>query len=401
MPTEYGANQYVNELYNIRATIDGIELPFITGLSFKHKVNSSRVVTVTLENREALEMLRVGAVVTIDFGLSDAYANKEIRFEEGTLLGLTGSSNPNDFYGRIKIIKPGLQRTTFTAMDLVSDLATSKIENIKYQDYGNQDMYMVAKDICDYRGIEIDHLDDSMMYDNDVKQGKLDKQFNIYGYQTRKSFLDKLFNLMSLNPNDTNIYKSSSTPSQSYMADPLPFIQFYYAIRQGKQMDCFAPNRFDKRQKGVLKVSPNNANIVGQGLVGSIDSSTIINSVTINSKEDLSRKVTLEDGASIDKYGFFAKNFEFSNADTTTMNEAAYIILQKMKEPTKTYTMELTGAEWVGLGDLIEVHSPLLGTKELFPVVEKQVAVTDRVITKLAIGSASIEPKELLELIQR
>ena len=174
MPTEYGANQYVNELYNIRATIDGIELPFITGLSFKHKVNSSRVVTVTLENREALEMLRVGAVVTIDFGLSDAYANKEIRFEEGTLLGLTGSSNPNDFYGRIKIIKPGLQRTTFTAMDLVSDLATSKIENIKYQDYGNQDMYMVAKDICDYRGIEIDHLDDSMMYDNDVKQGKLD-----------------------------------------------------------------------------------------------------------------------------------------------------------------------------------------------------------------------------------
>ena len=82
MPTEYGANQYVNELYNIRETIDGIELPFITGLSFKHKVNSSRVATVTLENREALEMLRVGAVVTIDFGLSDAYANKEIRFEE-------------------------------------------------------------------------------------------------------------------------------------------------------------------------------------------------------------------------------------------------------------------------------------------------------------------------------
>ena len=188
MPTNYGANQYVNELYNIRATIDGIELPFITGLSFKHKVNSSRVATVTLENREALEMLRVGAVVTIDFGLSDAYANKEIRFEEGTALGLVGTPNPNDFYGRIKIIKPGLQRTTFTAMDLVSDLATSRIEDIKFQDYGSQDMYMVAKDICDYADIDVRHLDDSMMYDDNVKQGKLDKQFNIYGYQTKKSF---------------------------------------------------------------------------------------------------------------------------------------------------------------------------------------------------------------------
>lgn len=401
MPTNYGANQYVNELYNIRATIDGIELPFITGLSFKHKVNSSRVATVTLENREALEMLRVGAVVTIDFGLSDAYANKEIRFEEGTNLGIQHTPNPNDFYGRIKTIKPGLQRTIFTAMDLVSDLATSRIENIKFQDYGSQDMYMVAKDICDYADIDVRHLDDSMMYGDNVKQGKLDKQFNIYGYQTKKSFLDKLFNQMSLNPNDTFTYKSNSTPSETYMSDPLPFVQFYYAIRQGKQMDFFTPNRFDKRQRAVLKVSPNEANIVGQGLVGSIDSSTIINSVTINSNTNPSRKVTIEDGASMAKYGIFARNFVFDDADTTTMNEAAYVILQKMKEPTKTYTMELTGAEWVGLGDLIEVHSPLLGTKELFPVVEKQVTVTDRVITKLAIGSASIEPKDLLELVQR
>jgi len=401
VPTSYGANQYVNELYNIRATVDGLELPFITGISIKHKVNSARVVTVSLANREALEMLRVGAEVTINFGLSDAYANKVIKYEEGTSLGLVGSPNPNDFYGRIKIIKPGLEKSSFTALDLVSSLATSKIENIKYQDYGAQDMYMVAKDICDYEGIEVSHLDETMMYGNDVKQGKLDKQFNIYGYQTKKSFLDKLFNQMSLNPNDTNSFKSSSTPSQSYMSDPLPFIQYYYAIRQGKQMDFFAPNRFDKRQRPVLKVSPNEANIVGAGLVGSIDSSTIINSVTISSSADESRKVTVEDGASIAKYGISAKNFTFDSADTTTMNEAAHVILQKMKEPTKSYKIELTGAEWVGLGDLVEVHSPLLGTKEMFPVVQKEVTVTDRVITKLVIGSASIEAKELLELVQR
>ena len=205
MPTSYGANQYVNELYNIRATIDGIEIPFITTLNFNHKVNAARVVTITIDNREALEMMRIGGVLKLNFGLSDAYANKMVAYEEGTLLGLSGSPQPNDFHGIVKIIQPGLARTTVIALDLISELATSKIENIRYQDYGKQDMYMVAKDICDYRNIDTSYLDETMMYDNNVVQGKLNKQFNIYGYQTRKSFLDKLFELMAFNPNDTTL----------------------------------------------------------------------------------------------------------------------------------------------------------------------------------------------------
>jgi len=75
VPTNFGSNQYVNELYNIRVTIDGIELPGITSLNFKHKVNSSRVATLTFESRQSLEMLRIGAVLKINFGLSDAYNN--------------------------------------------------------------------------------------------------------------------------------------------------------------------------------------------------------------------------------------------------------------------------------------------------------------------------------------
>ena len=123
MPTSYGANQYVNELYNIRATIDGLELPFITGISIKHKVNSARVVTVSLANREALEMLRVGAEVTINFGLSDAYANKVIKYEEGTSLGLVGSPNPNDFYGRIGTCVLENVTTNYTPGDKVRSFA--------------------------------------------------------------------------------------------------------------------------------------------------------------------------------------------------------------------------------------------------------------------------------------
>ena len=192
MPTSYGANQYVNELYNIRATIDNIELPGIVSLNFKHKVNSSRVATITLESRQGLEMLRIGGILKVNFGLSDAYANKMIAYEEGTNQGLTHSPYPNDFYGKIKVIRPSLKTTSVTAMDLVSDLATSTGTNIQWRDYGSQDLYMVAKDICDYKGIDISLLNESTKYLDTESTGKLRSDFNIYGVQPRKSFLDKL-----------------------------------------------------------------------------------------------------------------------------------------------------------------------------------------------------------------
>lgn len=401
MGTSYGANQYVNELYNIRATIDGIELPGITSLNFKHKVNSSRIATITLESREGLEMLHLGGAMTINFGLSDAYANKMINFEDGTNQGLTHSPYPNDFYGRIKIIKPSLSTTTVTAMDLVSDLATSTALNIRWQDYGSQDIYMVAKDVCDFGGIDISLLNESTKYLDTESSGKLSRDENIYGVQTRKSFLDKLFDLMVFNANDTTLFNSSTTPIGAYMADPQPFTQFYYAIRKGTTMDFFAPNRFDKRNTPVLKVSPNDSNIIGDGLVGQIDSSSLINSVTVASGNDDSINITLEDQTSIDKYGVFAKNFTFNSSNKNRMREFAYTLIQKFKEPTNVYKIQLAGAEWVQLGDLVEISSPLLGTKEMFPVVEKEISVSNEVVTKLVVGSRSISTKKLLELVQR
>ena len=401
MPTSYGANQYVNELYNIRATIDGIELPGIVALNFKHKVNSSRIATITLESREGLEMMRIGGVLKINFGLSDAYANKIISHEEGTTLGLIPFTLPNDFYGRIKVIRPSLKTTSVTAMDLVSDLATSTMENIQWRDYGSQDMYFVAKDICDYKDLDISLLNETTKYGPTQDQGILDHGFNIYGVQTRKSFLDKLFDLMSFNPQDTALFRTGTTPSGTYMSDPLPFIQFYYAIRQGKKMEFFAPNRFDKRNQPVLKIGPNEANVVGEGLVGQIDSSNLVNSVTIAAKDDATKVVTLEDESSINKHGVFAQNFTFNTNNTNRMKEFAYTLIQKYREPTNTYKIQLTGAEWVQLGDLVEITSPIMGTKELFPVIEKELSVSDSVVTKLTVGDRSISTKKLLELVSR
>ena len=401
MPTSYGANQYVNELYNIRATIDGIELLGVISLNFKQKVNSSRVVTLTFESRQSLEMLRIGGIITVNFGLSDAYANKMISVEEGTNQGNLHTPYPNDFYGKIKVIRPSLKTTTVTAMDLVSDLATSTINDIQWKDYGSQDMYMVARDICDYNDIDTSLLDESTKYGQNDEASKLKPDFNIYGVQTRSSFLNKLFDLMNFNPLDTTLFTSSTGKKEAYMIDPLPFVEFFYAIRQGKRIEFFAPNRFDKRNKPVLKIGPNEANIIGNGLVGQIDSSNLINSVTVVSKDDSNKLVTLEDSSSIEKHGEYAKSFTFTSNNTNRMKEFAYTLIQKFKEPTKTYKIELLGSEWVQLGDLVEITSPIMGTKELFPVIEKEMSVSDNITTRLAVGSRSISTKKLLEIVQR
>ena len=367
MPTNYGVNQYVNELYNIRVTIDGIEISGITSLDFKHKVNSSRVATLSFESRQTLESLSIGSEININFGLSDAYANKMITVEEGTTQGIDPIVLPNDFHGKIKVIKPSLKETFITAMDLVSDLSTSTSTNIQWRDYGSQDMYFVAKDICDYKGIDISLLNETTKYLITEDQGKLRQDFNIYGVQTRGSFLNKLFELMSFNPT----------------------------------IEFFAPNRFDKRNEPVLKIGPNESNVVGDGLVGQIDSSTIINSVTVFSKDDVSKNVTLEDESSISKHGLFSKSFSFDSNNLNRMREFAYIIVQNFKTPTITYKVEITNGEWVQLGDLVEVSSPLIGTKELYPVIEKQMTISQNIVTKLALGKRSISTKKLLELVQR
>ncbi len=401
MPTEYGANQYVNEFYNIRATIDGLELPGIVSLNFKHKVNSARVATLTFSNRESLEMLRIGGILKINFGLSDAYGNKTIAYEDGTNMGLIHTPYPNDFYGKIKVIRPSFSSTTVTAMDLVSDLITSTAINIQWRDYGTQDMYYVARDICDHAGIDTSLLTESTKYMSTQEGGKLQADFNIYGVQTRGSFLNKLFDLMTFNPTDNTLLNPTTTARGAYMSDPLPFIQFYYAIRQDNKMEFFSPNRYDKRTSPVLKVSANEANIVGDGLVGQIDSSTIINSVTVTSSKDETKSITLEDQSSIDKYGVFSKAFGFDSTNKNRMREFAYLVIQNFKMPTNTYKMQLTGAEWVQLGDIVEISSPLLGTKEKYPVIEKEISVSDSVVTRLALGKRSISTKKLLELVQR
>ena len=346
-------------------------------------------------------MVRIGGILKVNFGLSDAYGNKTIAYEDGTNLGLLHTPHPNDFYGKVKMIKPSFESTSITAMDLVSDLATSTALNIKWRDYGTQDMYYVAKEICDHAGIDISLLTESTKYLSSQEGGKLQADFNIYGVQTRGTFLNKLFDLMTFNPTDNNLFNPATAPRGSYMSDPLPFIQFYYAIRQDNKMEFFAPNRYDKRNMPVLKVNANEANIVGNGLVGQIDSSTLINSVTVTSSDDETKSITLEDQSSIEKYGVFSKAFAFDSTNKNRMREFAYIIIQNFKMPTNTYKVQLTGAEWVQLGDLVEITSPLIGTKEILPVIEKEISVSDSVVTKLAVGKRSISTKKMLELVQR
>ena len=55
--------------------------------------------------------------------------------------------------------------------------------------------------------------------------------------------------------------------------------------------------------ESVLKISEDDANITGQGIVAQIDTTRLFNSVTAQSKTDANIFVPLNDESSINQYG--------------------------------------------------------------------------------------------------
>ena len=100
------------EQVDIEATIDGNQYLTVSRLLYKAAVNEPRSVTLQISDREALYKSRLGARLKITIGRGDAIHNLA-------------------FDGIIKLIKPGNQSHSITAMDKITVLATSEYVNYK------------------------------------------------------------------------------------------------------------------------------------------------------------------------------------------------------------------------------------------------------------------------------
>ena len=354
-------SDFLADQLNIEATIDGNQFITISRAFYKASINKPRSVTLQISDNESLQKARLGGVVAITMGRGD------------TIHNLT-------FEGIIKVIKPGNQTHTIVAMDRITSLATSEYVNYKDADINGEDLYFLIKNAADYQDIDVsDALGGSGIIAT--------TEMNLTGLQRRKDFIDKCME---------NMIKSYDDDFH----DNTDFLRYNYAIRSGNQFDIFLSDYKSKSAQPVLKISEDNANITGEGIVAQIDTTRLYNSVTAVSKSDSTIFKTLNNESSIGQYGPNSTTVTVDTTNKSLLESVAYKILQTYSRPTFSYAITMHNTDWVGLGDLVQLNVPMLEKDLILPVVAYETEIGNTLVTKLTVGEPTLTLKDFVRQLQ-
>ena len=259
-------------------------------------------------------------------------------------------------------------------------LATSEYVNYKEQDIVGQDLYFLLRDAADYQDINVsDTLGGSGIIAN--------SKMGLEGLKQRKDFIDKCMEYMVKSYDDD-------------FHDNNDFLRYKYAIRSGNKFDIFLPDYKNRSAQPVIKISEDDANITGEGIVAQIDTTRLYNSVTAISKSDSSVYITINDEGSIERYGPNATQITLNTTSKGALEEAAYQILQAYSTPTYSYTIMMHNAEWLGLGDLVQLDVPMLEKNIILPVVAYETEIGNTIVTKLTVGEPTLTLKDFVRQLQ-
>jgi len=345
----------------IEATIDGNQFLTISKVLYKATANEPRSVTLQISEKESLLKARLGGVLKIKIGRGDIIHNLE-------------------FEGIIKVIKPGNQTHTIVAMDRITSLATSEYVNYKASDIVGQDLYFLITDAADYRDIDIsDALGGSGIIAN--------ANMNLTGLQKRKDFIDKCMEFMLKSYDDT-------------FHENTDFLRYKYAIRSGNKFDLYLADYKNKVAQSVLTISEDDANITGEGIVAQIDTTRLYNSITAQSKGDNTIFETVSNENSIKQYGPSSTLITVDSTNRGILENIAYETLQSFSTPTVSYAITMHNAEWLGLGDLVQLDVPMLEKDVILPVVAYETEIGDTLVTKLTLGEPELNLKDFVRQLQ-
>jgi hypothetical protein len=349
------------EQLEITATVDGNQVLTISKALYKAAVNEPRAVTIQVSDKASLLKCRLGAVLKIEIGRGGGIHN--LNFE-----------------GIIKVIKPGNQTHTIVAIDRITSLATSEYHNFKESNIVGQDLYFLIKDAADYRDIDVT---DTLLGSTLIAT----KEMGLAGLQKRKDFIDKCMEFMITSFDDD-------------FHDNTDFLRYNYAIRSGNKFDIYLADFKHKGIQPVLTISEDDANITGEGIVAQIDTTRLYNSITAQSKSDATIFETVSNEQSIKQYGPSSALITLDTTNRGILENTAYETLQSYSTPTVSYAITMHNAEWLGLGDLVQLDVPMLEKDVILPVVAYETEIGDTLVTKLTLGEPELNLKDFVRQLQ-
>ena len=365
--------QVFPETLYFTVTIDGVGFPYATQGRLAHKTNKSRTFSCSFTGKEALEMCRVGAVVEVNWGRG----NLRNLIDDKKFIGLIKSLNPSE-------------KGSFVAFDYTTLLAKSQYIYYKAEDYIGQDLYFAAAGACD---IDEDRNSwASRLIDvSRLTRGSgifITEDMNLFGWKTRLEFIDACFNEMKVLVDDAR------HPANTIR-------QWQYAIRTGNIMDFFLPDADNTITYPDITLSIDNNNVIDEKIISSIDTSRLINAITVVSKDDETIYAQLEDMGSQEKYGVISYFLQYPSLDRNELEDVAYKILNQYRDPSITYTVSLTNTDNLDLGDIIKIDMPSLPSSAVKSIIEYDITFANTINARYKIGVPQVSISEYIDRLKQ
>ena len=101
----------------------------------------------------------------------------------------------------------------------------------------------------------------------------------------------------------------------------------------------------------------------------------------------------------MDRYGPSGKKVSFPSTSRGRLLELAMDDVEQNKQPTITYSIEMSNGEWIALGELIKVSVPQLKREDILPVVRYETTIGKEVNTVLTLGTPKLSMADYIKLL--
>jgi len=390
-------------LVDVLLTIEGKDCSFtISRAIYNRTYNKASTLVLEIIGQHSIDLFHIGAPVSL-------------RAARGVSEGANIRDNPPadirslHFEGFVRIIKPTDNGGLVTLADSLTLLSTSQIKEFKKNDYLGMDMYYAAASVIDDLNDTATSSGDTLgFYDyyggkwldtSRLKQGSdliVTDDLDIFGFQTSKKFIDKLF---------ANMYKTVDATNflaNEYQENKVYYLPWYYNISYGNVVDFYTIDIYNNAPRISLELNEDNPYILKNSMSTQIDTTRQVNSATVISSIDGSISARYDDVASQALYGVKAAQYNSSSIEYDFLEEVARKYVERYKSPSNSYTVSTRHQLLLSPGDIVKVSLPTIGIDSVLPVLEiTTVLESGFAEQKITFGERNLPASELLtQLLQ-
>ena len=161
----------------------------------------------------------------------------------------------------------------------------------------------------------------------------------------------------------------------------------------------FLPDENNTIVQPSVLLSKENHNILNEDIVSAIDTSRLINAITIVSSEDETIFAQLEDVGSQKKYGVCSSFLQYSSIDKNILEDVAYKILSRFTTPTINYSFSISNNDNLDLGDYVKINMPSLPKEVIKTIIEYEIELSEIMVMRGKVGIPEVDTKEYINLL--